>query len=126
MCQGFCKCSLIISHYSMKACELCAGFKREKGEEEKKETPSFALFCFDKQAYFCPGSSIFLTLQWRHKYRMNAPFCCATRSCVSRSVNRIRWDLFVSSFCGLTSLSPFPSNCCFFIVTCTINYLQFG
>lgn len=82
--SGLCACSVTFSGYVMRGCERRTGWKAEK-------ITAFALFCFDKQANFCPGSSIFLTLQWWHKYRMNVPLLCSGR-CVSPSVNKkITW-----------------------------------
>ncbi len=100
---GLCACSLTISGYLMSVA------KTANAARDEKKSPAFALFYFDKQANFCPGSSIFLTLQWWHKYRMNVPLLCSG-SHVSASINKNHLDLFVSLFSRLTKLSPAPQE----------------
>lgn len=99
--------------------------KTASTELDEKKNPAFALFYFDKQANFCPGSSIFLTLQWWHKYRMNVPLLCSG-SYMSLSINKNHLDLFVSLFSQSTRLSLVPLEVCLLSISCIINNIQFG
>lgn len=117
---GLCACSVtfLLSWWVLQRLQELHSMKRKK-------KPAFALFCFDKQANFCPGSSIFLTRQWRHKYRMNVPLLCLG-SHMSPSINTKYLDLFVSLFRRLTKLSPAPSGVWLLSISCIINNIQFG
>lgn len=100
-----------------KDCERCAGWK--------EKSPAFALFYFDKQANFCPGSSIFLTLQWRHKYRMNVPLLCSG-SHVSPSINKKSLGSVCELVQSVDETVASPSGVCLLSISCIINNIQFG
>lgn len=117
--SGLCACSVTISG------RLMSVAKTASAARDEKKNPAFALFYFDKQANFCPGSSIFLTLQWWRKYRMNVPLLCSG-SYMPPSINKNHLDLFVSLFSQSTRLSPAPSGVCLLSISCIINNIQFG